>query len=446
MRIGYVMLSQRLRAGRIATTRGKRLFNEDRAAVIGSPQGLAAPPALVAGASSPVGLAVARGLSHMRIPLVGLSAERQAPCCRSRLWHDMLTVRELTGSAWLAALRSAHERYGRMVLFPADDLTVRLVAEHAAELATMFDFVLPELPTVDLLLDKSIFHNWALANDFPVPRSVIVGNRGELRSAMLELSFPVVFKPFERTLAWQSLSMHDTVHRFDSAADLDRLSFDPFEAADRFILQEWISGRDSDVYFCLCYRGRHGDELAALVGRKITQWPVDVGSTALAVTHRDAELHKLTRRVLDAAGHVGFGSLEVRQDVRDGRMLITEPTVGRPDLQAALAAAAGVNLVEVAYHDAVKLPAPPGPPSREAIWVHETGFPRSVLVAIRCGRLDHRALLAAWRARRAVSSAFGFPSDPQPLISEVARFVRATFRSALRAARRPRRHTKTSKL
>ncbi|MGQ0716539.1 MAG: hypothetical protein ACT4NP_04330, partial [Pseudonocardiales bacterium] len=139
----------------------------------------------------------------------------------------------------------------------------------------------------------------------------------------------------------------------------------------------------------------------------------------------------------DTAGHVGFGSLEVRRSTRDGRMLITEPTVGRPDLQTALAAAAGMNLVEIAYRDALKLPEPPRRPHREAIWIHETAFPRSVLVAARRRRLDTRTLLAALRTRRAPTGAFFSDRDPLPLLLETAKVANKIFRAALITGRRP---------
>jgi predicted ATP-grasp superfamily ATP-dependent carboligase len=326
-----------------------------------------------------------------------------------------------------------------MVLFPAEDTVVRIVARHAGELATQFDFVLPDLPTVDRLLDKSVFHEWALANGFPVPHTAIVNNPDQLRTALREMTFPVVFKPAEHTTQWRVISRHYKVHRFDSIADFERLPFAPFDAADRFVVQEWIPGRDSDVYFCLTYRNRNGEELAAQVGRKITQWRVDTGNTALAVTHQDTELHTLTRRLLDTAGHVGFGSLEIRRSTRDGRMIITEPTVGRPNLQTALAAAAGVNLVEMAYRDALKLPAPPRPPSREAIWIHETAFPRSVLVAARRRRLDGRTLLATLRTRRTPTGAFFSDRDPLPLLLETAKVANKTLQAALITARRRRK-------
>lgn len=394
------------------------------------------PPGLIAGAGTAIGLAIARGLRGMGVPIVGASLTPTAPTCRSKLWHSVLQVSAPTTEAWLATLRAAHARYGPMVLFPADDTVVRIVAEHAGELATQFRFVLPDLPTVDRLLDKSIFHEWALANGFPVPHTAIVRNLDQLRAALGEMTFPVVLKPVERTPHWQDFSKFGTAYRFETADDFERLPFAPFDAADRFVVQEWIPGRDSDVYFCLTYRNRYGKELAAQGGRKITQWRVDTGSTALAVTHQDAELAELTRRLLDAAGHVGFGSLEVRRSTRDGRMVITEPTVGRPDLQTALAAAAGMNLVDVAYRDALGLAAPPSRPRREAIWIHETAFPRSVLVAACRRRLDGRTLLAALRTRRKPTGAFFSPRDPLPFAFETTKIAHKVLRAVLIIGRR----------
>jgi hypothetical protein len=117
-------------------------------------------------------------------------------------------------------------------------------------------------------------------------------------------------------------------------------------------------------------------------------------------------------------------------------MLITEPTVGRPDLQTALAAAAGVNLVDMAYRDALNLPAPPSRPSREAIWIHETAFPRSVLVAARRRRLDGPTLLAALRTRRTPTGAFFSDRDPLPLVLETAKVANKILRAALIIRRR----------
>lgn len=381
-------------------------------------------PALVVGANTPIGLALARGLRPLGVPLVGAAQTPFESGCRSALWLGVLPVGGPSDQAWLAALGAAHRRYGRMVLFPAFDGAVRVVAEHRAELAERFDFVLPELAVVERLLDKTAFHRWAMEHGFPVPRTMVLDDPAGVPGALRELTFPVVLKPFERTLGWQELSRQTKVYRLATRDDWARLPFDPFRAVDRVVLQEWIPGRDSDVYFCLTYRDRGGTGLAARVGRKLLQWPVDTGTSALAVTCADDELHELTRRLLDTAGHVGFGSLEVRRSAADRRMLITEPTVGRPNMQTALTTAAGVNLPEVAYLDAVRRPprAPLPATGRESIWIHETALPRSLVVTLRRdGPAVRRVLAEALRVRRRPVGAFWAVRDPRPLVAELVR-------------------------
>lgn len=395
-------------------------------------------PALVAGANTPIGLALARGLRPLGVPLVGAARTPFESGCRSALWRDVLPVDGPSDAAWLAGLDAAHRRYGRMVLFPAFDGAVRVVAEHRAELAQRFDFVLPELDVVERLLDKTAFHRWAVGHGFPVPRTMVLGDPAEVPAALRELTFPVVLKPFERTLAWQAMSRWTKVYRLAAPDDWARLPLDPFRAVDRVVLQEWIPGRDSDVYFCLTYRDRDGTELAARVGRKLLQWPVQTGTSALAVTCADDELHGLTRRLLAAAGHVGFGSVEVRRSAVDGRMLITEPTVGRPNMQTALATAAGVNLPELAYLDAVRRPVPPPRPGRESIWIHETALPRSLVVTLRRDEPAVRQVLAeVMRVRRRPVGAFWALRDPRPLVAELVRTAGLAARALVR--RRPGR-------
>ena len=78
--------------------------------------------------------------------------------------------------------------------------------------------------------------------------------------------------------------------------------FELFDASDRYVVQEWIEGGDADVHFCLVYRDRAGREVAYQTGRKLVQWPVGTGDTALGTTTEDPTLHRLTEQVFDRAG------------------------------------------------------------------------------------------------------------------------------------------------
>ncbi|MGZ3698770.1 MAG: hypothetical protein ACXWP5_11560, partial [Bdellovibrionota bacterium] len=62
-----------------------------------------------------------------------------------------------------------------------------------------------------------------------------------------------------------------------------------------------------------------------------------------------AELERLTRQFLSLVEYRGLGSLEVKRDVRTGKFVIVEPTVGRADWQEEIATLCGVNIPLIAY-------------------------------------------------------------------------------------------------
>lgn len=386
-------------------------------------------PVLVPGADSPTGLGLARALRTQHVPIVGLARDPGSPSCRSSVWQEIVPVPEDSASSWLASLAGVAARYGRMALFPACDDVVAVVGEHAESLRGDFDFVASPPEVVRRLLDKTEFHDWAVRYGFPVPHTEVVADPAELRAVLARLRYPAVLKPCERTPAWQAVSPRRKAYVLTSAADVAHIPFDLFAVSPRYVLQEWIPGRDSDVYFCLVYRDRDGHELGSRVGRKIVQWPEGTGNTALCVTVDDQELHDLTAKLFDAAGMVGLGSVEFKRSPVDGRPYITEPTIGRPNLQSGVATAAGTDLIGAAYSDAVGLPHRAGRPADRAAWMHEGTLLRALAVSGWRGRLDVPAALRALCSPSPRGAAFAARGDLTPLGREILRQARVLRRA-----------------
>jgi predicted ATP-grasp superfamily ATP-dependent carboligase len=140
-------------------------------------------------------------------------------------------------------------------------------------------------------------------------------------------------------------------------------------------------------------------------------------------------LHRLTQQVLDRAGLVGLGSVEVKRDRRDGRYYITEPTVGRPNLQSNVATAAGLNMAVIAYRDACDMPVvPESPRRRNAIWLNERNLLEALVVAARRRQLNLVELGRALVRCRSVMFAYSGAGDMRPLVAGLARKLRAPAR------------------
>jgi len=118
------------------------------------------------------------------------------------------------------------------------------------------------------------------------------------------------------------------------------------------VVQEWIDGPDSDLYFCLQYRGADGATVCSFTGRKLSIWPPDVGVTASCTAAPEVRLilQPLTEAFFERVSFVGMGGIEFKKDARTGQFMMIEPTVGRADGQEEVATIHGVNIPLAAYY------------------------------------------------------------------------------------------------
>jgi D-aspartate ligase len=370
--------------------------------------------ALITAADHPTGLGTARALAEVDVRLIGLCTNPASRFCRSRLWNRLIVV---PGDieAYLEKLvdigRSAAER---IVLFPSQDELVLLLSNNREELEKYYDFVLPERATVDLLMDKTAFHRWAEAHQFPVPESHVVESQTELNHVLKHIEYPIAIKPLFRTSDWQIKSPVDKILKLASRAELHDIRFDLFDCAPRFLIQRWIEGGDSGVHFCLVYVDRTGRELDYYTGRKLLQWPRLTGSTAIGVGTDDGELHDLTKKVMAAANFIGLGSVEVKKSKTDDRYYITEPTVGRNNMQSYIAVAGGVNLTLAAFDDASASHHHWDPKRRRAVWIEEYSLLQAFLHGLKQRELGLMAILRQMHGTISLGS-FSL-RDPMPLL------------------------------
>ena len=321
-------------------------------------------------------------------------------------------------------LAAAAAHAGPVFILPTDDGLVAELSRLRDHLPGNARLSFPAHDVVETLLDKTRFAEWASREGFPIPRSRIAGSMEELESLLRGWRMPSILKPLIRTPAWQRASPVDKGFRLESFRDLEKIPFRLFDAAPAYVLSEWIEGEDSDVYFCLTYLDSESEMVASFTGRKLLQYPRLTGSTALCVDCPNPALEDLAADLFRRVGCMGLASLEVKKSSADGRLYITEPTVGRPNLQSDAAVRAGINLHGIALRhawdrDFSDLIAP----RRRCVWLQEQGL--FELLTTRTGiPVPSRVVMGeALRARRP-SGAYFRLRDPAPFASMVSSWVR----------------------
>lgn len=347
------------------------------------------------------GLGVARSLSHWRIPgkipLIAVDSKFSQPSAWTRLC-ELEICEDLDAAPVISHLVELAKRFPeKPVLFLTDDASVLRVAAEEERLRPHYRFVLPPLDSVRVLADKTAFADYARRHGFQVPRTAVIRGEEDLVRASDGMTYPSILKPAWRPPLWESQRNPKAfiLTRPEELQDLYR-TYSPIHPT--FVLQEWIPGPDSEIYYCLVYFDAYSRCLASFTGRKLRQWPRGAGNTSITEPFPCPEIERETVRLFEAVRFRGLGSVEFKRDPRDGTFRIMEPTVGRPNLQSEVATANGVNLAWVAYADLAGIdPGPFAPPSKPVRWVHEFTDLRSGFQSLLEGSLSLREWARTYR-------------------------------------------------
>ena len=385
--------------------------------------------ALVTGADHPTGLGSARALRAAGARVVGFADHPGVATCRSRAWSEVRPLRARTpADVAQEILTHAASIDGPVFLLSTVDDLVLEFARLQHQFPAHVRSCLPPLDTAEILLEKTRFAIWAAERGFPVPRTAVAESMGELEALLRDFPLPSLLKPMFRTREWDRNSPLAKVIILKDRADLRGIGFDLFAAAPSYVLSEWIDGEDSDVLFYLTYLGPDSEIVAGFSGRKLLQYPRLTGSTAVCTDNVDPVLDKMSEDLFRAARCTGLASLEVKRSPKDNRYLITEPTVGRPNLQSPCAELGGRNIVGIAmrhtwgrhWSDLVGS-------ERRCLWVEESAI-FQLLTSPGLPPFPARMIAGeALHARRFAGAHFRL-SDPAPFTSLLAGWVKGGLR------------------
>lgn len=295
-------------------------------------------------------LGVLRSLATAGVPVTVLETDARQPAMRSRYGRKKLYQRDGPDAVIEALERLAKEMGAQTpLLILTQEDTVASVSMHRDRLQRLYRIVLPAHDVLTSLLHKDGFRATAEAAGAVIPRTLHITDDTQVDS-LHTLRLPLVVKPAIRDADYASAFRK--AYRVEAMAEAQALVHRILPTLPDVVVQEWIEGSDSDIYFCLQYITGAGDTAASFVGRKIRSWPPCVGGTASCAPALEAESAQLAGRTTDFFNHAGvcgFASMEYKRDVRSGEFFMVEPTIGRTDYQEEVATLNGVNMPLAAY-------------------------------------------------------------------------------------------------
>jgi len=319
-------------------------------------------------------LGVVRSLAHGRMPIYLLETTRLCAASWSR-YCKYVAVPALEGRGLIDSLIALAELLTcRPVLILTSDECVNCVSAYRREIEAHYRISLPSEAVVRALADKAMFQALAERERFVVPRAVCVNHVANLE-LLCSLRPPLIIKPADKTLVLKGIA--ERAVRVETIHEAQRVGTQMLSCAPSVVVQEWVDGPDTELFFTLFSCDRSSNLLGLFTGRKLLCTPPGIGSTAVCVAAPEVarELLAPTMQFITRVEYRGLGSLEFKRDGRSGRFVIIEPTVGRTDWQEEIATLCGVNLPLMTYVSELGRHSPPSAAASPRLaWRSSVGF------------------------------------------------------------------------
>jgi D-aspartate ligase len=386
-------------------------------------------PALVFGAGVSA-LAVLRSLGRSGVPVFTAGAE--TTLIRRSRWYRPAPGDPKLPDGLAEYLRTSD--LPRAVVFGCTDDWAETLAELPDDLASRFPAVVAEPDVLRALTDKEAFAEAARTAGVATPRTQRLSGPDDLSALSDQELVGAFLKPadsqrFSQRFGVKALSVRDRAH---AAQLLGPLA----EEQHIMLLQEYIPGPPTGHVFLDGYVDRAGIVRACVARRRLRMHPPDFGNSTLSITVPVNEVEAAVdclRRLFDTLGYRGLFDAEFMYDQRDGQFKVIEVNA-RPWWQLEILSACGVDVVPMAYRDALGLPIRSIEEYRVGCtWVHPLPDVRSWWASR--GRGPGGFPLRYWlRDANAVYSR----DDPGPAVDELARALHlgtAAVRKRVRRAR-----------
>ncbi len=292
-------------------------------------RGTSRSPAVVASVFQ-TGLNLIRDLEQRGVRAIGVDCNPENPGFRSKYGRSFLCPNpDKQPAEWLEFMISLAEAIGeKAVLIAASDIFVAAIGRNAATLRNYFIFSESGAVLQSRLGSKETQYALARQHGFPAPQSVHVRSRQDLEEFCRIAKFPVLIKPLAQR-EWLALPEgHAFRYRKTVSAQTPEELKANYESVAELVpeavAQEEIVGPDSAKYCYLSVYSKSGERLGACVVRELRAYPVLYGCATLVQPVVDEEIDRVCNEFLLKIGYKGLCEIELKRDVRDGRLGLIE--------------------------------------------------------------------------------------------------------------------------
>jgi D-aspartate ligase len=378
-------------------------------------------PVLVLKSNNHWGLGILRSLGRLGIPVYTVNANPRTPAFFSRYCRRkfVCNIDELTDQSVRDLLNVGREIGRRSILIPPTDDGAIFVADHASPLREWFIFPNQRADLVHSLCSKKEMYFLAKKFRVPTPEAVFPESREDVLDFLENATFPIVMKPIQYWGRKKTGAIKIAHTKRELIENYDMME-DPEEP--NLMLQEYIPGRDEDVWMFNGYFDQNSDCLIGFTGRKIRQLPTHRGVTSLGICQKNEIVEEMTKEFMKAVGYRGILDIGYRYDARDRqyKVLDINPRIGATF--RLFVADSGMDVVRALYLDMIGQSVNPEHVPNGRKWVVEDLDLKSAFCDYLDGNLSLKQWIDSYRGVR--ENAFFTIDDLLPFVQQFRCLIR----------------------
>lgn len=274
-------------------------------------------------------------------------------CSAIEICPDMYESEEALNQ-FLCELSSRYP--GEKILIPASDDCSMYIAQQEAVLQSHFVLLNPSAAAMSRMKNKKLQYELAQAAGVPIPETYFPSTEEDIVAlAESAQNYPYVIKPLEAQ-KWRLDEFKDVAkgQKAIKVYDKEQLLAEfrrivPYD--NQLMVQEIISGEDTNLYTFLAYCSIDKKPLAYCIRSKLRQSPIKFGYCCATISCHNDVVERQAKQMLQIADYTGIVGIEFKLDPKTQEYKLIEINT-RPVNTTGISVGCGVNLPLIAFNDA----------------------------------------------------------------------------------------------
>ncbi len=297
---------------------------------------------------------IARTFTLAKIPFIGITSRNDKRLFLTRYCRQQFEVAspEKNPEEFFKQLKEIVDEIGEgHSLFVSNDGHLDVLLKHWDEMRRMFRLTTVDKNTLEKILNKDLFTEYARQYNLPVPPTY---GADEIKKKD-DYTFPLMIKPIVRLNWFDSDTVkneggksykgllannRDDLKKYQASLDKENIDY---------VAQRFVAGPESNIISFHSFYTEDSKPLGYFVGRKIRTYPSKYGQSCALKLIDDPYVVKKSLEILEAIKFKGPVKIDYKIDANTNEYFLLELNPTRYNIWHYLGARAGVNLPALAF-------------------------------------------------------------------------------------------------